>query len=160
MKRKSSFILQLFFLMTFSSWINGFGQNAEVFSKINAYSYDQDWVLYQENDQISIYYKYVDCAEPQNDLLFEYLLFRVENKTLQTLDVFWNWEYSYNNVPRPAESDDEVGVFLDLPPNNDISANCSPGNQHNLKLFVRDRKRPETRQLTGFSIENIEVNQK
>jgi hypothetical protein len=132
-------------------------QKAEIFEKIRVHSYDDHWNLYSENAQVKIYYKYSDCSKPDQGFHFEYVLFKVENKTNDQLQVTWSWDYSYGNKPRPYESDDEIGVLLELMPGAQVQADCSAGNGDRLKLFVQDRKRPDMRTLSDFSINNLDV---
>jgi len=145
-------ILLLLFLLT----VKAFPQDREIFNKISTHQYGHEWVTYLETDQVIIKTLYSDCSDPANGFYFEYLLFKVINKTSQNIVVKWDWGYTYNNQPRPEESDDEISVSLNLMALKAHESSCGAGGNL-LKLFVRDKSIDSSNVLTSFSINNLNV---
>lgn len=154
MKREFLRISILMVLLVLS--VKAFSQDREIFNKISSQQYDQEWVVYLETDQVIIKTFYSDCSDPANGFYFEYLLFKVINKTSQHMVINWDWDYTYDNQPRHEESDDEISVSLRLMPSQELASSCAPG-ESLLKHFVRDKSNSGSKVLTSFTINNLQV---
>lgn len=148
------FLLMICFLLTFQL---GFAQESNVFDKIQSKSFDNDWVLFQEDASAKVYTKYADCPDPANGMAFEYVLFKVENLSVADITVYWAWDYTYDNQPRPEESDDEIDVTIKLSALETAEAACNSGQNERLKLFVRDKNQPNAPELTSFRLTDFNV---
>jgi hypothetical protein len=143
-------------LLLFSG-LSANAQKTELIEKIKSQVYSDDWELLEENDNIIIYAKYSDCSQPEQGFNFEYLLFKIVNKTSNPVHVLWDFDYSYNHRPRHDESDDEVMISVTIDPNEKVETSCSSTENKRMRLFVRDKNNPGMRELTDFSINNLKV---
>ena len=133
------------------------GQKMEVLKKIQDKTYSYSWDLVLENEKIDVYAKISDCSKPNQGFHFDYLLFKVENKTNERIYVAWDFDYSYDNQPRHEESNDEVQVGFIIEPMNSVEASCFSKQNRQLRLFVRDKNKQGVRELTDFSINSLEI---
>lgn len=145
------FIPVLFFALTVQ------GQETDVLKKIQSNTYSSTWEPFLENEKIRILTKYTDCSIPHQGFHFEYLLFKVENKTSDKLYITWDFDYMYDRQTRHEESNDEISVNCIVEPMSSEEAACSSKENRRLRLFVRDKKKEGAQVLTYFSINNLNI---
>jgi len=156
--KKKSFLIELgIFLLVLFFTLPVQGQKAEVLKKIQSGTYSNSWDLVMENEKIAIFTKYSDCSQPSEGFFFEYLLFKVENKTGNRVYVTWDFDYSYDNKTRDPESDDEIFVNCIVEPLTSVEASCLSNENRHLRLFVREKNKAGASQLTNFSINSLKI---
>lgn len=133
------------------------GQKMEVLKKIQNRTYSETWDPVLQNEKIVVYAKISDCSKPSQGFHFDYLLFKVENKTNDKIYVTWDFDYSYDNQPRHEESNDEVQVGFVIEPLKSVEASCLSKENRQLRLFVRDKNKASVRELTDFSINSLKI---
>lgn len=157
MNRKIYLIELVIFLVVIFFTFPAQGQEANVLNKIQNRTYSSDWEPLLENEKITVFTKYADCSQPAQGFHFEYLLFKVENKTSDKLYINWDFDYMYDHKKRHEESDDEVSVNCVVEPMNSVEASCSSKENKHMRLFVRDKKKAGVQELTDFSITNLNI---
>jgi uncharacterized protein YneR len=157
MKRKICLVELAIFLVALFYTLPAQGQETDVIKEIQNRTFSSNWEPLLENEKIIIFTKYSDCSQPSQGFHFEYLLFKVENKTSQKLYITWDFDYMYDNQKRHEESDDEISVGLVVDSFKSVESSCLSKENKQMRLFVRDGKKKGVRELTDFSITNLNV---
>jgi hypothetical protein len=100
--------------------------------------YTTDWLAYVDHNDFKIEYKFISCY-PTNALDAEKLIFRVTNKTSNTISLNWQIDLYYgqdqdcNTCPYPNEYFREV----ELLPNESKEGSCAEKTNQPLTLFSK-----------------------
>lgn len=100
------------------------------------------WHLFKQQGAVKIYYQYVDCGP------LEYVNFKVENTSSQSLTILWQFEFMAggNAVPsNPVNSN----VSLTVAPGSSEFGSCGGPGTYPFRIFLREANQ------TAFRVDTI-----
>jgi len=143
-------------LMLFIALVVGvsvYAQKNPVIEYITCGVYNNDWQLYKSLELADIYFKYSDCSDPANGFYPEYILFKVQNKTANKIQIQWDFNTEYNGIPSKSSSN-ENHVQVQLEANQAMEGRCRNLAESKLGLFVR-LKAQSQQKLTDFNLVDL-----
>jgi hypothetical protein len=117
------------------------------------------WQQLQNNDQITINYRYADCELPANGSHNENVYLQIINKTNEKIRIEWDGENWYNgkcNGCEPGRTENHRTVILQ--PKETIEGSCSTQCNPALMITSKMLKRESKSELTDFNLRDLSVN--
>ena len=120
--------------------------------------YTSDWVLFEQTDNVDVYYQYGICEEVYD--CCEMLFFKVVNKSENVIDLSWQFNLGWREyVNNPVTSSSERDVHLIIQPEQQVSTSCTNENNAMLIFIIRELVNPEWNVLTAITINQLTENQ-
>lgn len=118
------------------------------------------WILYVDNQDFLIEYKFTDC-DPAKGFDFEGVLLKVTNLTTHKLSLSWHKILYYAGGCRTCDYPDEYNYEISLDANESIEGDCASESGYNLKLFSKfiDQQYSQGDKLTAFQLDKLIVTQ-
>ncbi|WP_211220168.1 hypothetical protein [Hugenholtzia roseola] len=116
------------------------------------------WTLAQENEHVRIFYKSADCYTASYGVQMEKLLFKVENKTGETLFLQFDLEKAYSHTEN-REMASEKEVRLVLSPKAALEGVCYPNTEAetSLSIFLANSAIPNMAKLEKININGLKT---
>ena len=117
-----------------------------------------DWVIYLDNEEFVIQYKFIQC-DPRIGYDNESVLLKFKNKTSQTLNIAWNIDLYYDGVCKTCDFPDEYHNALQLNPMEEKEGNCDIYSDSKLKMFSKfvDQNYTKGLKLTSFKLSKLNL---
>lgn len=110
---------------------------------------------YQSNDVV-VEVKKQDCDFPSDGIHQQFLLFKYENKTAETVKIDLHNDFYYNQTCKTCDSP-EYNYSFELAPNQTIEATCDLQNPRYMAVFVKQNNFKSSSQLTSIELTSIQV---
>ena len=133
-------LLTIFFV--FLSFLFGYAQT------------NSSWQKFYEDEKVAIQYQLAECTDKANDMERTYYLIKLENKTSRKLNVQYVLGESSKEERKQPTDDQEDFVSIILKPKEVRLGEC-PNPDHQLSLFVMDRKWSEKPVIDSFTLTKI-----
>lgn len=109
---------------------------------------DNQWVSYFENDQIEISYKVTTCEYKKYQIIDEYYLIKIKNKTSETLVI------NFHKGNQTVENDEDKIAFV-LKSKEIKEGSCS--NSLGLNIFKKKLLGQNKISPVNFNLSNIKI---
>lgn len=115
------------------------------------------WTLVHEHPQVNIYEQVVKMDDMKNDMMYEYIIFKYENKTSNALSLSWYFEIHIDGVCSNCDGvDDEYTANLELGPNETYEG--AAGNmvdKDNRRVLIKKVLNHPSVDITKYTFKNL-----
>lgn len=128
----------------------------KVDTKIN---HQSEWTIYEENSELKIEYKFVDC-DPAMGYDKEVVLIRVSNLSADKLQISWNSELEYDGSCNTCNYPEEYFTQFSISSNNIIEVDCDLHADTRFRFFSKfiDVNYTKGATMTAFKLANLTIN--
>jgi len=118
----------------------------------------REWTALAAETSLQFDYKFIDC-DPEMGYNKELIVFRLENKSDQKIEVKWHMHLYYNGECKTCEFPEEYTYSVTLEPNEVITGDCAMNSDHRVTIFSKflDERYTGGSQLTRFEVKNLNI---